>query len=306
MQEITESQKNTWILASLAAPAAHVAAGMSWVNVLWVSLLAYGLRGLAGKGKKKTWEKWICTAVCILAAGRALTLMGSCWPKQKDIQWVMLILLGLSGLLAAKGKESAVQGAILLWWLTAFLLGSVLLSSVPEIGIKNLTNYYDRDNTVKLLTILLLPSLAERERKTGGVSLVAMPLAFSICVQGVLSGAVAAESRAPFYELSRSIRLYGVMDRMEALAWLGLMLGTFLYLSFLLVTAGEAADGQRGKRFLIGAAVLIGATLGNLDLERGDWSLGVVVILAGILLPAGRKEAEKIKERNMKKMKENG
>ena len=245
MKEPTEEQKKIWLMACLTAPIAHTASGMTWLEVLPAVLLSGGIRRITRNGRKPI--LWLRRLLYLFAAGEALILMESCWPGQKDMKWVMAILLCLAAGMVCKGTASAVSGGILIWWLEAFLFGSVLLSAIPlgEFSqLKPSLGEYAAHNILRLSGILLLPILMEREeteKPVPEVYLTLSPIVFSLCTQGLL-GMTAQWQPAPFYELSRSIRLYGMLDRMESLAWLGLMMGTVLYLSFLLA---ESIQGRK-------------------------------------------------------------
>ena len=229
--------------------------------------------------------------------------MSSCWQGQKDIKWVMFILLILAVLLAAKGEAAAAGGGILLWWFAAFLLGSVYLSAVPQFSAANLIPDNGKipwNQCGALLSVLVVPGLWTREegrKEMPRTFLMLFPVLTAAAVQGVLGIRGAMEEAAPFYELSRSIRLYGIFDRMEGLAWMGLMLGTFLYLTFLSLGYLQNEKARR-KEYGVLAVVLGGALLAA---GAGTiWQLSLPAM--GFLLFQGRigrkKEIEKERKEN--------
>ena len=294
-----EKQRKIWTVAALTAPTAHLAAGIPWNTVLSISLLAAGLRGLLGLIPFRLRKPF--SLLLAAAAVQAMEFLSDCWPSQKDMEWVMAILLILAGILAVKGKEEAVSGGILLWWAVAFLFGSILLSSLPEIGKTRLVPGTFRayeGKALLLLTVLLTPVFQERTGKTGSGLLILLPAAFSVCTQGVL-GAAAAEQQAPFYELSRSIRLYGAFDRMEALAWLGLMLGTFLYLSYLLTGVLEQAGKGKKPRWVLG--ILAVTIIGISSVLPESMERKILAVFAGINLIYGTVRAGREEKRLQKK-----
>ena len=196
MQEINDEQKKVWALACLAAPIAHVASGLPWMDVCWVSLLSAGIRRWISSQKLQQKLPLLCSIIGLLAAAQALVLMENCWPKQKDTDWIMMILLILGAIQAEKGEKSTIQGGLLLWWFTAFLLGSVLISAIPGVNITELGLWKGSKPWKKireLLILLLLPGLLEYENRQQkiDIKLLILPVVFSVCVQGVLTAAAA-------------------------------------------------------------------------------------------------------------------
>ena len=301
----------TWALACLAAPVAHVASGLPWQTVLGISLLGTVLRIWIGRWIQTPESRTVYAIVSVLTLGQALGMMENCWPKQRDMGWVMLLLLILAAIQAGKGKEAAVQGGLLLWWLTALLLGSVLVSAIPEIKPAKLLRWQREISWTEmgeLLILLLIPAALKLDQASGKTEprLLLLPVLCALCTQGVLGLHGAGESRAPFYELSRTVSFYGLLERMEALAWLGLMLGTYLYMTFLLTLASEGTPDKKSRIFLL--AVSLAAAKGA---ERYlDGKVLEILILTGVaiawMLSAGQNLTEKIKERKMKKYEKNG
>lgn len=296
------SEMRAWYLAALAAPVAHLASGLGWWTVTLVAGISMAIQQLPGgeergeaSGKRTGLIRW---AITVLAVVDAMDFFRFCWPGQKEIQWVMAILLVLAAYLSGKGREQTKEASILLWWFIGFLLGSVLLSSVPEIRARHLMlgrSWMQWQKAIQLLTVLLMPGLLpqqqsrkERLKLSGAVGL--MAIIFGVCTQGVLSYGTAAQEKAPFYSLSRSIRLYGALDRMEGLAWLGLLLGCFVYLSLLLTAAGENGNmaWDRGRGWWIAAAAGM-AMLG----ARAGMGVSSPVLLVLILIYGNREKREK-------------
>ena len=265
MQEkkLTHNQWNIWTVAALAAPAAHLAAALPWYRTLEVWLLAAGIRTFFGKTRAEGGlTDGLLAVLCLWAAGLSMGWMETCWQGEVEVRWILILLLLLSAWMAAKGRTETAFAGIFLWWPLAILFGSVLGSAVPEITWENLREY---DSAVpgireaRLLSLLLIPGIAGRQgtQRDALIPQGSAVLLISACAQGVLGIREIREESAPFYMLSRSVRLYGLFQRMEALAWLGLMLGTFLALSYLLRGAMDLwPGGGKGSAFWMAAAVL--------------------------------------------------
>ena len=292
MGELTEKQTNTWILASLAAPTAHLAAGIPWIHVLIIGAAAGIVRSFVGPTRGNILKRLLC----ILSAAQEMEILSACWPGEEDIQWVMVILLGLAFLMAGRGMAGTVQGGILLWWFVAALLGSVVFSGLTQLDLKRLPLEFKSgmgERELLLFEVLVLPCLFGKiewnEGRAGGL-LILLPVLCALSAQGIL-GKAAFQIPAPFYDLSRSIRLFGVFDRMEGLAWLGLMLGAFLYLSALAVGAlgGQEERTPLWKQGIPAAAIILLRRI-PIDLK--------IPILTGLLLLSFTVPWEMLRERN--------
>ncbi len=296
-KQISDRQLRAWRFGAVAAPIAHLAAGCSWPVALTVGGIGI-LIGWASSGKRYTapWLGAIQWFLCMVAAAEGMRWMGSFWAHQPGGSWVSLILLGLAVWAAA--RTASVQAGVLLLWFVGFLLGSVAVSAIPEIKAVNLlpgkvTEEWEQG--LRLLGVILLPGLVEspvdeKQKRSGRFPWVAMgafALLCSICTQGVLSARIASMAASPFYELSRSVRFYGAFQRFESLAAMGMMLGMFLYLSYL-CTIGREAGQHVGIRnritsiWMTGLGIILFYIFGTGE-DRGILTMGILA--AGYILP---------------------
>ena len=302
---ISDRQLKAWRFGAVAAPIAHLASGCSWPVALAAGV-AGGLIGWAGSGKRDC-APWLCAIqwlTCIAAAAEGMHWMESFW--QSGGSWVMLILLALAAWAAA--KTVTVQAGVLLLWFVGFLLGSVLLSAIPEIRLRNLTFGPEADEWeqgLRLMGVILLTGMVEspsdegHKRRSGfpWMELAGHAVLCAVCTQGVLSHPIASEAVSPFYELSRSVRFYGAFQRFESLAVMGMMLGMFLYLSYLCTIGGQAGK-QAGiqKRMANILLTVLGVIIFYIISTGEDYGiLTVGIVIAGYLLPwtAGKRKGEK-------------
>ena len=294
-KRISERQLKAWRFGAAAAPIAHLAAGCSWPVALTAGAAGI-LIGWIGSGKRAH-APWLCAIqwlVCVSAAGAGMHWMESFW--QAGGSWGPLILLALAAWAAA--KTVTVQAGVLLLWFVGFLLGSVLLSAIPEIRLENLTfgpeaNEWERG--LQLMGVILLTGMVESSsdesrKRSGGfpwLELAGYAVLCAVCTQGVLSRSIASEAASPFYELSRSVRFYGTFQRFESLAVMGMMLGMFLYLSYLCTIGREAGEqaGIKKRTVNIWATVLsvIFFYMVGTGEDRGFLAIGIVI--AGYLIP---------------------
>ena len=234
-----------WTLAALLIPVLQAASGTSWYWVLGAAavcgLLCYGVKLDTGeepewvKAVQWLWSTWILAEMLFRA--------GSCWPGGEQTEHIPLLLLVLSGRMAIKGRKRNQQAAGALWWMLLLLLIPVGVAAVREIRPGNLR--WQKQDPV-LTAMLLLPAMNRKQ----GNGLWLPSLAASLAVCGVL-GKAAAEN--PIYEMSRSMSLFGTVKRFESLAAVGMTLGYFLSLSYVMVNRGRT---QKGILLMAAAAAL--------------------------------------------------
>ena len=288
-KKLTHSQWNLWTAAALTAPAAHLAAALPWYRTLEVWLLAAVIRTAFGKTRAEGGSiDGLLAVLCLWAAGISIGWMETCWQGEGKAQWILILLFLLSVWMAAKGRMETAFAGIFLWWPLAILFGSVLMSAVPGITWENLKEYDSAAPGIRearMLSLLLLPGIAGKQEPQRD-SLLPQgigALLISACCQGVLGIRELTGETAPFYVLSRSVRLYGIFQRMEALAWLGLMLGSFLQLSYLVRGAMDLWPGQRKiSAFWTAAAVL---TFYWICRGEGTILFTVTAVLGGYFVP---------------------
>ena len=260
-----------------------------------VSILALCLRKICQRIPRPQRIQNVMSFLLILAAAGSVSLMGNSWPDQKDMKWVMGLLFLLAVYGRKKGREQAVDAGILLWWSAAFLFGSILLSSFPAVRGAHLKESLFRSGNIikelELLTLLLLPLLFPEETECPDSYLTLLPILFSLAAYGTL-GRRAELLQAPFYELSRSIRLYGLFDRMEALAWMGMLLGGFLFHSMLLTMVIQVP--KRCWIFLISGAIF-GVFLGK-NLYRGGLLAGGLITVVSAKITGLKNSRKKMKK----------
>lgn len=247
-KEITENQGRAWLAAALAAPLAQTASACTWSVVLLAGggcLLICWTLGKYPAGNSR-WLHilqglWNCVII-----SEILHWSVFCWPDQRGGNAVPLILLFLSTW-ASSGRERAARTACVLLWPVLLLLGAVLLSGLPELEWKHLEPIWQMPNA-HLITVSLIPALwAGREGKTNGRLLWgAAVFAFvtAAVTAGVLSPVVSGTAQAPVYELSRSIRLFGIAERPESLIAAAMTIGYFVTVTYLLSSEGNAWKGR--------------------------------------------------------------
>lgn len=305
-----EKRSDSWLLTALAAPLAQTASGCSWAAVLGTGTVclclcwaAEGMRRRDPSGKLFSGMQWLWL---IFVMGAALKWTAECWQDGQGSAVIGATLLLLAAWTASKGSSVSSRAGNLLRFFLAVLIGGVLLSGLGDIRLTNLRPQW-RMNSAHIVTLFLFPAAAAwgTGGKSGGKSKLAI-LLFAVCTaavtSGVLSAGYAARQASAFYELSRSAELLGTARRFESLAALGMTLGYYVFLTFLLDLSGawaeRAVPGKRNLGIWLGAAggmlMLLTGTLNDRYLAVGSVGVWIILpVIAGLLgkrHPGGRTE----------------
>lgn len=188
--------------------------------------------------------------------------------------YTAFVLLALAAAGAWNGAKRASHIGGVLFWFLALLYALTLGSGVKNIHPDFLRPDFDlpdaRLPAVLLLpaATALLPAAGKRWSVRSGVALTIFTAAIGLLAVGTLSGGIAARIDDPFYEYSKSLSLFGVAERFEALVSVGLTMGFYAMFSVVLSMAGLFADTIRPG--------------------LGRWGIALCAIAAGalLLLPA--------------------
>lgn len=281
--EENEKQYACFLAAALLAPITHAAPSNSWPVTLTLSAVCLSAawwlsRCGAPIGKFLTVLQGLWS--CVIAA-MVLRWAGAYWPGHTQ-GWAAPLILLLLAAWASSSKERAARVGCVLLLPILISLAAVLISGIPEIRWDELRpKWLMRD--ADLIPILLLPALTRgkgKGKKLFGLGL--FGIGVSAVTAGVLSYPVSAGAKAPVYELSRSIAIFGIGQRFESLTALAMTLGYFAALGFLL----DASIIENRERESIWTKALLTAVLFlcPVRLESRITAIGSVLIY--LIIPA--------------------
>lgn len=243
-----------WTLLSVLAGTGVLAAGAFWrarAGKTPVQSLAAGGFGRVALGALLVWN-W-------LALGGAARLLCLAFPDGNGFPLVGLLLL-LLAVQASAGKTDTVlrMGGVLVLFLAGFY-GIVLLFSLPQVQARWLRPVLRVD--AALLPCALTPMLAlflpVRGREKAGLWCAAggiVALGAAVLCAGALSPQRVAGDGFAFYTAVGGARLFGTLERMEALVSVAVCLGGFCLMALLCAVNHEvlAALGmKKEKRIMI-------------------------------------------------------
>ena len=196
----------------LSAALLQTAAQTPWVPVLAAGITAALLRGLP-KTQSPKWLRYAQGLWSIPVLAQVLHWTGSCWETPAAKLWVPGVLLVLALWMWGKGTAAGNDGTSVLGLLQLGLIAIILAAGIGEIQKENLCPVWQWPSGW-LLAMLLLPG----EKKGSGSGWL-WAVAFSVVTMGVLNG------KGGFYEMSKSISLFGSVKRLESLAAVAMTVG---------------------------------------------------------------------------------
>lgn len=277
---------------ALAAPLVTVCSDVSWQWVLLAAVVAgcfliyivwaagtlpphtgFGplLRQAVGAGAAR-WIQGVYWLWLVLLAGMGCLMAAAAFPQDRAFPLIPLVLLLIAARVSSKGAAAVCRFGGVLCLAVVSLLIAVLVFGGRELRWENLRPAGSWQDTAGPLAVLLLPAagLLLRDRMSNrGVSwsrwfLLATGLgaAVSAVTVGALGLPLAQAAAHPFWLMSRSVSILGVMERFEA------VVSALLALSFCCMLALTATLGRKALQGAVPAvkdspAVWVSAVAGG-------------------------------------------
>lgn len=271
-KEATPARSYAWLAVSMCAPLVQVAGGSNWTTVLVTGVICFVLAvavfafGVEISAKWLLWSQLIWLSV---VASEIATWTTAYWPQYRSFPVVPLALILVAFFAAVGGIDRASRAGAVLFWFLLLLYGAVLLAGMKEVELKWLAPG-DVNLKPRLTLVLLLPLLMMfHEKESRGVwkplaAILVFGLLVSAITTGVLSPGIAEGSSSAFYEASRSLSLFGIVERFESVVAAALTLGYFCTLAYIFSTAAQLAGEIKPGWEKRGAAMCAAAGSGLL------------------------------------------
>lgn len=242
---------------------------------------------------------WLTLAWNVLALGAAARWLCGIYPDGGAFPLIGLLLLLLAAYAAGKGVSAVARAGAICFFFFVILYGVLFGVSLPQVRgqwLKPVTQ-----PKWVLLPVALLPLcalyLTGYCRGRGKVSLWAVggiltAVLAGLVTAGCLSPEIAGAAPLGFYAMSKSLSLFGAMERFEAVVSAALTAGGFCLLALLCLVNAEILRvlrpgyekwGTAGNFLLGGAAIALSGVCGAGFLAAGTAIFWGVVPL---LLPA--------------------
>lgn len=242
-------QLTAWLAAAIIPTAIQLTAGSSWLSVLLacvLSLLCVWLRwsfGAASTGKLGIILQWILLTAVLGTACQAST---QSWPRgAHPAVGIFLLILALWSVW--KGTSASARVGCVLFWFVLLLYLVLLGAGVKDIRMKWLRPTKGDVDAFGCVLLLTPAAAAIHLNKKEGIKprlllIVAFCTVASVVAAGVLSPWVSAGKENAFYEMTRSLNLFGQARRFEAVLSAGMTAGWFSVLSLYLSLCAHLAE----------------------------------------------------------------
>lgn len=286
-KQMTHRQTMVWLAAAAAAPLVKTASGCSWPVVLVVGSVTLFLSWWLTKytAELKAWLVILQGLWASAVISEMLWWIGDCWPGHNSVKAAPLILLTLAAWAASGGKERTARIGCVLVWPIGFLLGAVLLSSSPEVRLENLLPSWQMRDAGLIPVLLFLALYGRREAETTCgvyIGLLSLAVLTAAVTAGVLSPGVSGSTELAVYELARSIPILGVGGRFESMIAVGMTMGYWAAIGYLLSIPKEIENRSR----MIWAYAALSGVMFAMDLRIDSRVLAIGSILFWVVLPA--------------------
>lgn len=272
-EKIPSGRLWAWVMVAASAPVTCIYGG-GWLFVLVMAgicgLISYCVQKVCQEGRKKNRVlcavQWLWIGVLL---GNLAGYSAFVWDDGNAYPVVPLVLLALAAFASRSGAEKASRAGATLFWFVAVIFVLVLGAGMKELKTEWMKPEWT-ESQLLMVPVFLLPCvtvLIPRENRKRslltslGVAVPAVLVAFWL--DAFLSPAVASQKVNPFYEYSKSISLFGVAERFEALVSCVMTVGWFGLFSLLFSAAGSQLEevkpkwGTAGVWFCAGVAAVV-------------------------------------------------
>lgn len=248
-EKIPRRQLSAWQFAAMTPVLIQLLGGASWFWIILmggISLLVQWILRKWGVEAESRWLFVLQLLYIIVLLGSITGYASQSWPRSNSYPWVPLILLALAAWSAQKGTSAAARVGCVLFWGVLIVYLLVFGAGIREME-HNWFVFTKKAPEWLGAVIFITPVVAAilgNEGKAGGKSL--LPVIFcllaAVITNAVLSPAVASGMDNAFYEMSRSLSLFGVAKRFEALISAAMTVGWFTLLNLYLSVAGRLSE----------------------------------------------------------------
>lgn len=266
MKRVGERQRWVWLASGLSAVTAVKACGLSWAWVLGASFLTVlyyiymerrlrpcGLGRLipAAFGPLGKWLGGLSLLWTVLCLAWSANLADWAFPLHDGYPILGWVLLAVCAWGCRKGPAPSARCAGVVFLCLAGLYGLLCGFALGDVRPAHLRPVGTWRDGVTALGLLLLGTAvwyapSRRTKRVSRRPALLLSLALGVLVfltSGVLGPDLAKAQPAPFYAMARSVRLFGVLERVEPLASAAMTLGTFCLLSALACAAQSLGQG---------------------------------------------------------------
>lgn len=249
--KLTASQSKIWLLTASVGVLLTICGHSSWLTTLLTAAVCGIVSACSlGYGSGKM-PKWLCVAellwLALFLGGIALQ-SETCWKSKSVIPVIPIVLLLLSAWGAQYGAERVGRVSALLSWLILPICSLVFLAGAKSVNFEWVDNTAQMSDWL-LPAVLLLPCLGlfipNQQTKACRpiiIIIAVMAIAVSVWLDAALGISVSRSAENSFCEYSKSVTLFGVAERFEALVACVLTGSWFSLFTIILSSAYHLAE----------------------------------------------------------------
>ena len=290
--KISSTQLTIWIITAMIGPIVFYSDG-NWTATLIIGFGFTILDWLAARFGRR-WQGSVYAIVqtvwISVLLSQLLYYSALCWPTgQRTFPVIPLTILVLSGVSAIKGDNNTASGISVLFWIVFGLIGTVILLGVGNIEIAYLQPQMESPNIVMLL-VMLLPAVVgfldnDRCEMRPFVIVAGIASVISVWIAGTFSPQFAKSIVWPFYNSAKSVHLFDIASRLEALVSVGVTIGNYALYSMLFCAVGAIFEPYGYRKYAIVATGAIAAVIMLIGIHIATIILVIICALLWLFLP---------------------
>lgn len=293
-RKIPGAQMNAWVLCAVIGPILSVVGRNGWMTTLIVAVATGVLSFCILSCKRMKLPRWLCVLELIwltIFLGGIGKTAGSCWPSSGVFPVIPIVLLLLAVLATSRGYVPAARTGATLIWVIVPVLGITAIAGVGDVTPSWIRMELEVPDGM-LASLLLTPCLcAFLPHDTAGgvrwsaVMLGAIAVIGTMLIDGLMGGVAAAQASNSFYMFSKSIHLYGVAERFEALVACALTGSWFAVFALILSVAQHLSEEifTSARKYSIWVVATVSGVLMCILPNGGEWIVTGALIFWGFL-----------------------
>ncbi len=259
-----------WLLSTFVTVGAVLCGKLNWCSALAGTALAFLLYNIVGtEGKlpgilRAVQVLWLAVPLAVAVNGAT-----ALFPDASNPYYVPVVVLALSWLLARQNREGVLACCTVVSFFVLAAVAVVTVFAAPDLQWQWLMPTFDWRSALIAFAIgagaMMLCEVCPGTKPALIWRIVAFlaPVIFAALSAGCLSPALSVQQESAFYTLSRSISVFGVVERFEALIAACLSLGICSACTLVLHSGRQLipAKGQDAVTALLCVAALFGSVL---------------------------------------------
>lgn len=223
--KIPGAQVNAWVLTAAIGPILSIIGQNGWMTVLIASVATGALSFCILSCKQIRLPRWLCALELIwltVFLGGIAKSASTCWTENA-FPVIPIVLLLLGAFASGRGGIPAARVGATLLWLVVPILSIVAIAGTADVNTDWIRMKLEIPSSM-LVSLLLIPCLCAflPQESTSGVRwstaiLGGASVIGAALVDGIMGNSAAVQASNSFYELSKSINLFGIAERFEAL-----------------------------------------------------------------------------------------